>query len=375
MAVSRESRAPAQPNFTEIRKFVINLDHRHDRLAQTQAYLGDTFTRVPAVNGREMTLLELDAAFDVRKAVKTYLVNLTPVQASCTLSHMRCYQQIVEDNSIAENEWVMIAEDDNAYDYDFPTKLEQLVFQLNQERFEYAEMCVLRNNQFPDQIDYYEALGMLSRKHRFVRDLPPMKSGLLNPVQRELLDGSDMFFFIRHNNKTNYPFMYQGISESEVPELYTNKQNLFAPYFMAPQSSACYLIRKSVCRRVLNQHERPFWYADDFKQMVPVQSILYVSPFLAFAPEENDSNIVEPWSEFNHYFNKVTRNLDRLKSEILKRVWRVVNWYYSDNKYKRRAACAVANLLGLRNQVGGLALFASGCVIGLLVVLLYAIIF
>ncbi len=75
-----------------IRFYIINLDRSSERLANISAHLkslGIEFTRIAAVDGRELS--------DISIYPLRYFRPLTKGELGCSLSHYKCWQQIIQD--------------------------------------------------------------------------------------------------------------------------------------------------------------------------------------------------------------------------------------------------------------------------------------
>ena len=63
---------------------------------------------IPAVDGRKMNGKELSSSFDMKGSIYHYGRELMKGEVGCTLSHIRCYHKIVEENDTC----ALILEDD-----------------------------------------------------------------------------------------------------------------------------------------------------------------------------------------------------------------------------------------------------------------------
>lgn len=339
-------------SYNDIHKYVINLDHATKRLEYVTQYFSGNFIRIPAVNGRQLELKKLRNYFQVTRANILYQVGITPVQMACTLSHLHTYQAIAANPEIAPHEWVLVCEDDNRYIADFPLKLEQLVNHLSQERFEYAELCQLRFSQINHQVDYYHEITLFDKEHKEFRFLRLEVLQSIPLPKLRLLFHAYFWRYLRHNNQTNFRLMYQDVSPSPDPLIYSDIQNLFVPYLMTPQSSACYLIRKSACQRIVHMHNKRFWLADDFKQIIPIQQMFFCSPFLAFGNDlEQDSSIVDDTTLYNYEYGRVITSPEIRISRILRDHRFLIKDLYSENHQLRHRTLKLHNIIGLRPQV------------------------
>lgn len=113
--------------------FVINLDRNTDRLKAVSERLqarGVAFERFPAVDGRA-----LDAAVRrrVHSRVRTLFARgfgMTPGEIGCTLSHLKVYQRIVDENLDA----ACVMEDDASPEPGFAEGLGRIEAQLDASR-------------------------------------------------------------------------------------------------------------------------------------------------------------------------------------------------------------------------------------------------
>lgn len=345
-----------QVRYDDIKKYVINLDHATARLEQMNQDLVGVFIRIPAVNGRQLELKKLRDYFQVTRANLLYQVGITPVQMACTLSHFHTYQAIVANPEIADHEWVLICEDDNRFIPEFPLKLEQLVNHLNQARFEHAEFCQLRISQIKYQVDFYHELTLFDKDHKEFRLLRQETLRSIPLDKLRLLFHSYLWRYLRHNHQSNFRLVYQNVAPSPNPIIYNEVQNVFVPYLMTPQSSACYLIRKSACQRIVSMHEKRFWIADDFKQIIPVQHMLYCSRLLALGNEfAEKSSVLDDTTLYNYEYGRVITPEQIRISRILRDQRSLLTDLYSTDTHLRQRTLRLHNCLGLRPQVCPLA--------------------
>lgn len=332
------------PRYVKLKKYVINLDSRPDRLESTRRFFGDNFIRVSAVNGDAISYDEIVERFDMRKCNRLYLGNQTPREVSCVLSHYDVYRQVVNDDSIDHHDWVLVCEDDNYYDRDFAPKLDQLLQFLEQKRFEQAQIVVLKHGINEEIVDYLDCLRVLPRKAYFpAKDVP--ENGFANYTKAKheyLCKDIEFNTLVRCENNNVFGFEYQGVREPVNPEMYGNRQQVFAPSFVHPRSAALYLIRKRTCRRIMKNHPRAFWFADDFKQLVPLQAILFISPYLAYDPpadtDISQSCINVSHSNIMHQFNRIHRERNRFVYRLARTYALFSSWYYSESKVKRKVS-------------------------------------
>lgn len=194
-----------------MQKYLISLDKDHYRrsLFFSQA-ASDDFQIFSAFNTMLESEENLNKQFDLGAFLQRYGRNVTKGEVGCTLSHLGVYQQIVQDETISEDEFCLICEDDALFHSDF-----QLALQAILERANSADLILLGQS----------------------------KIKAFNDSELEI----------------NYP----------TALLTRLKQASFAigyPYKNYYAGTVAYLIRKSAARIFLQAVEQksPFWLADDF---------------------------------------------------------------------------------------------------------------
>lgn len=91
--------------------FLINLDSSKDRLDLCQQNFGKfgvEFERVPAVNGKALSEAEIEQVYDRARNLKEYKKDLNRGELGCYLSHIKCWQKIVDEKL----DFALILEDD-----------------------------------------------------------------------------------------------------------------------------------------------------------------------------------------------------------------------------------------------------------------------
>lgn len=265
------------PHYDQLRKFYINLDSRSDRRASVEAQVGSDFTRVPACFAKECTPEQLAELFDLEYSKQFYQVTLTRGQLGCTISHFQIYQQVVNDATIGEHDWVLISEDDNLFIKDLPARLDQSLNFLKQPRFNGAELVILR---YYENVDFYDYADIL---HKYVHGSREVNA---SPELQQHIHGLMLDCIPRRPSRraSYFNFSYQGLPP--VNDMCTEQQYFITPEHMSPWSSAFYLIRKSTCVRLVNQYKKPWWITDDFQNLVPMHTLLVASPFFAVGATE-----------------------------------------------------------------------------------------
>ncbi len=95
--------------------WVVNLKESSDRqkyISNHLQELGLDFQLIEAVNGRELSEAELAALYDPVQAKKLILREMAPGEIGCSLSHLKIYQKMIDEN-VAE---VLVLEDDAQID-------------------------------------------------------------------------------------------------------------------------------------------------------------------------------------------------------------------------------------------------------------------
>lgn len=91
--------------------FVINLDSSTERLANMKAQceqLNLQFERVSAVRGSELSQQKKEQCYSLAENKKQYYKVLSDAEIGCSLSHISCWQKMVDDNL----DFALILEDD-----------------------------------------------------------------------------------------------------------------------------------------------------------------------------------------------------------------------------------------------------------------------
>lgn len=102
-----------------MKTYVVNLEKSTDRkkymtrLLADQPFLDVEF--INAVDGRNLSPQETENQFDCEKFLKHYMAKVRPGEIGCTLSHQKCYRNLLESNEKS----VIIFEDDLIINEDF----------------------------------------------------------------------------------------------------------------------------------------------------------------------------------------------------------------------------------------------------------------
>ncbi|MGQ8819984.1 glycosyltransferase family 25 protein [Bibersteinia trehalosi] len=234
-----------------MQKYLISLDKDNLRreLFFSQPDTAD-FQIFSAFNTMSESEEYLSKRFELTNFLQKYGRRATKGEVGCTLSHLGVYQQIIQDDSIGENEFSLICEDDVLFHQDFPVVLQAI---LNQQSS--ADMILLGQS----------------------------KIAKFNDRELEL----------------NYPTAF----------LTDLKQTGFAigyPYKNYYAGTVSYLIRKSAARIFLQtlEQEKPFWLADDFILFGDEfgLNIQVVRPLVAIENPKLNSNLEALRGSNSHYF-------------------------------------------------------------------------
>ncbi len=110
----------------DLQVLVINLDRSVDRLARIDAALQALdlpFTRVPAVDGRQLSEAERSQAIDEATYQRRHGMSSLPGEIGCYLSHVKAIRQFLDSNARA----ALILEDDVQPDAALPAVLRALL--------------------------------------------------------------------------------------------------------------------------------------------------------------------------------------------------------------------------------------------------------
>lgn len=109
--------------------FLINLDRSTERLANAAKQIeatGMSFERVSAVDGATLTDEVIQRVFDAKTAARRFPYDLTAGEIGCYLSHVKCWEKIIEDDL----DYAIILEDDLLLDAEF-ARLPEVIQQLD----------------------------------------------------------------------------------------------------------------------------------------------------------------------------------------------------------------------------------------------------
>ncbi|MFC6276997.1 glycosyltransferase family 25 protein [Psittacicella hinzii] len=252
-------------------KFLINLPQSVER---KQAFLAQPYTHdfqiIPAVYGKDLSPEQVHEQFDVLKFYQIYERPVAPGEIGCTLSHMHLYQQVLADDSIADDQWILVCEDDTVFRADWYQRLNHLLHYLQTQNQAAPEFIQLNNNN-------------------------------LNKDSELSLEQLKKITFFNFADEDLY-YLQQG-------------QSIFFPHNVVSYGSSNYLFRKSLLRqaRFINQ-SRPYWVADDFPQFFAFKpdAYTYSLPMLSQQNVEEFNSLINDDRE-----NVILQNRQRLRNKEL----------------------------------------------------------
>ncbi|WP_018651664.1 glycosyltransferase family 25 protein [Actinobacillus capsulatus] len=195
-----------------MKKYLISLakDSARRELFFSQPDTAD-FQVFDAINTMSLEWQELAQKYDLTKFEQRYQRKATKGEVGCTFSHLGVYQQIINDESIAEQEYCLVCEDDALFNQDFQSTLDKLV----QQDFA-ADIILVGQSKI---LSFEDLLLEIEFPTTFKQQMKVIE-------------------------KTAYRFAY--------------------PYRNYYAGTVAYLIKKSSARKLLTTGALPFWLADDF---------------------------------------------------------------------------------------------------------------
>ncbi|WP_044470999.1 glycosyltransferase family 25 protein [Mannheimia massilioguelmaensis] len=227
-----------------MKKFLISLekDVQRRELFFSQPDTAD-FEVFNAINTMGKDLVSLGNIFDIIKFGQYYGRNVTKGEIGCTLSHLTIYEKIINDETIGEQEYTLICEDDALFATDFQKNIDAIIQQnIGADIILTGQSKILSFNDADLEINYPVTLSVLRKK----------------------VHGTDYTY--------SYPY-----------------KNYFA-------GTVSYLITKAAARKFLNQMTNghlPFWLADDFilfKDKFNIDSLV-IRPLLVIENPNLTSNL------------------------------------------------------------------------------------
>ncbi|WGE48940.1 glycosyltransferase family 25 protein [Actinobacillus equuli] len=193
-----------------------------------------------AINTMSVEWQELAQKYDLTKFEQRYQRKATKGEVGCTFSHLGVYQQIINDESIAEQEYCLVCEDDALFNQDFQSTLDNLVRQDLT-----ADIVLIGQSKI---LSFEDPLLEIEFPTTFKQQMKPI-------------------------DNTAYRVAY--------------------PYRNYYAGTVAYLIQKSSARKFLTTGALPFWLADDFilfEQQWGLD-ILVVRPLMAIENPVLTSNL------------------------------------------------------------------------------------
>lgn len=197
-----------------MKKYLISLekDVQRRELFFSQSNTAD-FEVSNAINTMSSDWAVLNTRFDLAKFEQHYGRKTTKGEVGCTLSHLAIYQKIAQDNSISNEDYCLVCEDDALFAADFQQNLDSLLAQ-------------------------------------------DLKADIILVGQSKIPSFDNMELEI--NYPTTFGFLQKQVENSQYKYAYPYR-NYFA-------GTVAYLIKKSTAYQFLAQAkmDRPYWLADDF---------------------------------------------------------------------------------------------------------------
>ncbi|WGE88640.1 glycosyltransferase family 25 protein [Actinobacillus arthritidis] len=215
--------------------YVINLERSKARLETFNKHPDSAlFERVDAVDGQVLSKIDgiEKLLFDSSKIhQKYYRAPVKIGEICCTLSHIKCWETAINDITIGDNDFVIIAEDDVLLCENFKTRVNEI--SLGNE----VDLVILQ--KLGNRQTFY--------KNRVAND------------DTSLLSLHILTMYHEYNN----------------------------------DGSALYLIRKSRMRKIISRFKdrKPNFLADEFTEICDGDRIRIIDPLLGYIAEDNISDI------------------------------------------------------------------------------------
>ena len=226
-----------------MRGYVINLDRQPERLTHFYQQPGsEIFQKVSAVDRKVLDIIgNKEFFFDVATFTQMIPRGPTMGEIACTLSHIKCWQLIALDESIDEDEFCLIAEDDITL---LPT-----------------------NKNTPSKF-----LDVVSDIAKALENMP------VELVKLQMLSYRESNLFTGSGNIS--------LSKSIATELDSSYDNT---------GSALYLIRKSLTLSIMHKlkTKKPYWLADGFTKFCNPENIMMALPLLGYIQNNFSSDLEE----------------------------------------------------------------------------------
>lgn len=232
-----------------IPKFLVNLEIQPERRRFIEQQVGENFfTWTKAVDGRLFSPEESDAKFNAGLYTELYNKIIGKGEVGCTLSHCQIYERILQDESIAEQDWIWVIEDDLEFNSNWRKQANELLAFLNS----------------------------------------PAAANL------SLVLGSHTYFNRLNHKYTDEEVVATTFLFPDQSSIYRLEQQDVIPLrALAAAGSACYFIRKSALRHFEQEFKRPYWVADQFARVVNFtpSSVAIANPAFGIQDQSFDSTI------------------------------------------------------------------------------------
>ena len=226
-----------------MRGYVINLDRQPERLTHFYQQPGsEIFQKVSAVDRKVLDIIgNKEFFFDVATFTRMIPRGPTMGEIACTLSHIKCWQLIALDESIDEDEFCLIAEDDIT--------------------------LLPSNKNTPSKF-----LDVVSDISKALEDTP------VELVKLQMLSYRESNLFTGNGNISLSKSIATGFDAS-----YDNT------------GSSLYLIRKSLTQTIMHKlkTKKPYWLADGFTKFCNPENIMMSLPLLGYVKGNLSSDLEE----------------------------------------------------------------------------------
>ena len=223
--------------------YVINLDRQPERLTHFYQQPGsEIFQKVSAVDRKVLDIIgNKEFFFDVATFTRMIPRGPTMGEIACTLSHIKCWQLIALDESIDDDEFCLIAEDD-------------------------VTLLPIEKNT-PSTF-----LSVVSDITKVLEDTP------VELVKLQMLSYRESNLFTGSGNISLSKSIATGLDAS-----YNNT------------GSALYLIRKSLTQAIMQKlkTKKPYWLADCFTKFCNPENIMMSLPLLGYVKGDFSSDLEE----------------------------------------------------------------------------------
>ena len=226
-----------------MRGYVINLDRQPERLTHFYQQPGsEIFQKVSAVDRKVLDIIgNKEFFFDVATFTRMIPRGPTMGEIACTLSHIKCWQLIALDESIDDDEFCLIAEDN-------------------------VTLLPIEKNT-PSTF-----LSVVSDITKVLEDT------LVELVKLQMLSYRESNLFTGSGNISLSKSIATGLDAS-----YNNT------------GSALYLIRKSLTQAIMQKlkTKKPYWLADCFTKFCNPENMMMSLPLLGYVQDNFPSDLEE----------------------------------------------------------------------------------